>query len=140
MAEIDAKDLLQRAIAELEAFARGDLPISHYVKDVPPVCSAEKVWTLGYPNYQAGMDRLWAALNGAGMSTVTPTAYNAWRAQANEAIKSLQEIGGLNREELLLRLSWIQRAERFSDGYWTFLLKRGLFLAYAQRLAKITDR
>ncbi len=134
MVETDANDLLQHAIVELEALARGDLPISHYVKDVPSVCSAENVWTLGYPNYQAGMDRLWGALNGAGLSTITPTAYNAWRAQADEAINSLQEIGDHGRQELLLRLSWIQRAERFSDGYWTSLLERGLFLAYCSGL------
>ena len=140
MVETDANDLLQHAIVELEAFARGDLPISHYMKDVPPVRSAENIWQVGYPDYQAGMDRLWVALTHAGLSTVTPTAYDAWRAQSDEAIDSLHEIGDASREELLLRLSWIQRAERFSDGYWTGLLERGLFLAYAHRLAKINDR
>ncbi len=140
MVEADAKDLLQHAIVELEALARGDLSLSHYVKDVPSVCSAEKVWKLGYPNYQAGMDRLWVALNGAGLSTVTPTAYNAWRAQADEAIEFLQEIGDLGREELLLRLFLIRSAERFCDGHWTYVLERGEFLAYAQRLAEVTDR
>ena len=133
MVGTDANDLLQDAIMELEAFARGDLPISHYVKNDTPL-------GLGYTNYQAGMDRLWTALEGAGLSTVTPTAYNAWRAQADEAIESLQEIRDVGREELLLRLSWIQRAERFSDGYWADVLERGMFLAYARRLAEFTDR
>ena len=137
MVETDANDLLQHAIVELEAFARGDLPISHYVKDVR---LADKSWPASYPDYQAGMDRLWVALTHAGLLTITPTAYYAWRAQSDEAIDSLHEIGDASREELLLRLSWIQRAERFSDGYWTGLLERGLFLAYAHRLAKINDR
>ena len=140
MVGTDANDLLQDAIMELEAFARGDLFISHYVKDEPPLRLADKSWRLGYPNYHAGMDRLWTALEGAGLSTVTPTAYNAWRAQADEAIESLQEIGDVGREELLLRLSWIQRAERFSDGYWADVLERGMFLAYARRLAKISEK
>ena len=140
MVGTDANDLLQDAIMELEAFARGDLPISDYVKDVPPVRSADKTWGLGYQGYRAGMDCRWTALEGAGLSTVTPTAYNAWRAQADEAIESLQEIRDVGREELLLRLSWIQRAERFSDGYWADVLERGMVLAYARRLAEFTDR
>lgn len=37
MVGTDANDPLQDAIMELEAFARGDLPISHYVKNDTPV-------------------------------------------------------------------------------------------------------
>ncbi|TCJ41291.1 DUF6508 domain-containing protein [Parafrankia sp. BMG5.11] len=139
MVEIDASDLLPHAILELEAFARGDLPISHYVKDVPSVRLADKSWQVGYPNYQAGMDRLWVALNHAGLSTVTRTAYEAWTARDKDS-PTLQEVGDLSREELLFGLFSIKRAERFSEGYWTVVLERGLFLAYAQRLAKINDR
>ena len=139
LAETDANNPLQQAILELEAFARGGLPLSHYVKNVPPVQLAEKSWRVGYPDYQVGMDRLWTALNDAGLSTVTSPAYNSWLAQNKEPLTTPQEIDELGREELLLRLFSIRRAERFCDGYWTAVLERGLFLAYALRLSKLPE-
>lgn len=137
MAETNLNDPLRQAIAKLEAFARGDLPLSHYVKNVAPVRLADKSWRVGYPDYQPGMDRLWTALFDAGLSTVTPPAYNAWLARNEKPLTKVREIEALGREELLLRLFAIRRAERFCDGYWTGELEQGLFLAYALRLSKL---
>jgi hypothetical protein len=137
MADEGARGRLLEAVAELEAFSRGELPLAHYVENVAPVQLAEKSWRLGYPAYQAGMDRLWAALFEAGLSSVTPAAYNDWLARNEAPAASAAEIARLGREELLLRLFAVRRGERFCDGYWTGLLEAGLLLAYARRLAEL---
>ena len=133
----EAVAALREATAELEAFARGDLPLEHYVVVVPPVRTGEKSWTMGYPEYRPAMDRMWAAFFAAGLSEVTADAYNGWIARQAPPLQSPDEVASLDREELLLRLFFTRRHERFSDGHWTSALELGYFLAFARRLLEL---
>lgn len=131
------REALSEAVAELEAFGRGALPLEHYVVNVLPVQTGEKSWIAGYPDYQPAMDRLWAALSAAGLGEVTPDAYNRWLAEAHPPLETPDEVAALGREELLLRLFSIRRLERFCDGHWTGALTRGFLLAFARRLLEM---
>ena len=137
MGKTEPNDALRQVITELEAFARGEVPLAHYVESVVPVQLATKSWRVGYPEYQPAMDRLWAALSSAGMSAVTSAAYNEWLSLNKEPLATPGEVDQLGLPELLLRLFSIRRAERFCDGHWVEVLERGMFLAYAERLSRL---
>lgn len=136
-----AAEPLEAAVAELEAFARGELPRGHFVVDVPGWKGPEGHWHPGYPDYRPGMDELWAALVGAGLGGVTAEAYNAWLATKRPPLETADQVAAIDdRDELLVRLLAIRRAERFCDGYWTSVLERGLMLSYARRLRELNGR
>lgn len=128
---------LEAAVEDLEAFADGKLPRDHFVVTIWPEGPGDGA-RIGYPDYRPAMDRVWDALFAAGLSGVTPDAYNAWLATKAEPLSDHEAIARLRREELLVRLFAIRRAERFCDGYWTSQLEKGLLLAYARRLLELT--
>ena len=132
-----ARDALREAVAELEAFERGALPLDHYVVHVLPVRTGEKTSIAGYPDYQPAMDRLWAALTAAGLGELKPGDYSRWLAEEHPPLEHPDEVAALAREELLLRLFSILRLERFCDGHWTGALMQGFLLAFARRLLEM---
>lgn len=138
MNEDSSRRRLEKAVEELAAFADGRLPREHFVTTVRPA-GGEGTTFLGYPDYRPAMDALWDAFFRAGLNEVTPETYNAYLATEEEPLAEPGAISRLGREELLVRLFAIRRAERFCDGYWTSQLERGLLLAYARRLLDFTD-
>lgn len=124
---------LREAVAELEAFERGDLGIEHYAVMVPSERLEDGSWRVGWPDYQPAMERLWSAFWAAG-AMASPEAYTDWLARNERPLQRPEEVASLSRDELIVRLFAIRRGERFGDGHWISALERGYFLAFARRL------
>jgi hypothetical protein len=129
---------LREAVAELEAFERGELGLDHYAIMVPPEQLPNGSWTVGWPDYRPAMDRLWAAFWAAD-AMATPEAYLEWLARKEPPLQQPEEAATLPRDELVGRLFAIRRGERFCDGHWLSALELGFFLAFARRLLALAD-
>lgn len=100
--------------------------------------NGKRMMTMPFPIYSPEVDRIWAAFRAAGYKG--DPDYGTWANSRDIAAITPAVIADMPAGDLRSFLTWCERGERFSDGYWQDLLRNGTFLAIARRLAALANR
>ena len=101
---------------------------------VSSVCRAPGEIAMGYPTYPTLVKQFFEL---AGQECWCDHEYDPF--QIDELIQNDRKIASASLEQIRLMLTFCVRGERFSDGHWGDMIRRGRIGAILRRLIQVRD-